>query len=614
MVVNSSAITGHAHPVGDLLTSSRRYGLEYYQRQYAWQREHVEALVGDLTSRFMGEWDPSHERREGARYRQYFLGPIITAERDGVRYLIDGQQRMTTLSLLMLALRSRTSDDPLRSRLLQALVSERYGERTFTLDVPDRRACMEALLDGRDYQAQELASSEANLIGRADDIDDLLDLPAAAIPHFIEWLLDRVVLVEITTAETRDAYEVFETMNDRGLRLTSVEMLKGFLLSGIEDDGLIAAADAIWIKRTNELSDALREGDAVFVKAWLRAKHAESIRGGGPGAAQMDWELIGTAPHRWTRDSRDALHLQSPGQFRTLLDNEFHHLSGHFLRAVDAGNRLRKGMEHIRFVSAFSTSIIYPLLLAPIAVDDDYYVADEKMELVARFLDFFYVGRMVNFRSFASRALASKTFGWVRDMRGLDLQALRRFLHQEATELAKTEPVSNFTNFSLHQRNGSHVFFVLARLTDFIEQQSDGKHRFDDLQGQSGTRYEVEHILANHPDQHRDEWSSDDDFVRARNRIGALLLLPKSFNASYSDDPYDQKVDHYFAQNALAASLHPNAYTRNPGFMQFVNRDALPFAPIANFDEAAIDARCELYEQVAQEIWDVDRLFPTLDD
>ena len=46
--------------------------------------------------------------------------------------------------------------------------------------------------------------------------------------------------------------------------------------------------------------------------------------------------------------------------------------------------------------------------------------------------------------------------------------------------------------------------------------------------------------------------------------IGDLLLLPKSFNSSYNDKPYDVKLPHYFGQNLLAKSLNPQAYSHNP--------------------------------------------------
>ena len=59
------------------------------------------------------------------------------------------------------------------------------------------------------------------------------------------------------------------------------------------------------------------------------------------------------------------------------------------------------------------------------------------------------------------------------------------------------------------------------------------------------------------------------DFASYRNRIGGLLLLPSSHNASYSDMPYKEKVKHYVKQNLLASSLHPEAYMNDPGFRKF---------------------------------------------
>ena len=65
-------------------------------------------------------------------------------------------------------------------------------------------------------------------------------------------------------------------------------------------------------------------------------------------------------------------------------------------------------------------------------------------------------------------------------------------------------------------------------------------------------RYEIEHIWANHPEQRLSEFSHQADFAEHRNRIGGLLLLPKSFNAAYGDMTYVEKLPHYNTQNLLA--------------------------------------------------------------
>ena len=88
----------------------------------------------------------------------------------------------------------------------------------------------------------------------------------------------------------------------------------------------------------------------------------------------------------------------------------------------------------------------------------------------------------------------------------------------------------------------------------------------------------VEHIWADHPEHHTDEFAHEADFARHRNRIGDLLLLPKQFNASYNDDPYEKKLPHYYGQNLLAASLNPLSYEKNPGFINETNSSPSPFS------------------------------------
>jgi hypothetical protein len=80
-------------------------------------------------------------------------------------------------------------------------------------------------------------------------------------------------------------------------------------------------------------------------------------------------------------------------------------------------------------------------------------------------------------------------------------------------------------------------------------------------------------------------------------------LLPKSFNASYGDDTYADKLPHYNTQNLLARSLHPQCYEHNPGFIRFMEQSGLPFVPHAEFDKADLENRSQLYRKIAERIW-----------
>ena len=109
--------------------------------------------------------------------------------------------------------------------------------------------------------------------------------------------------------------------------------------------------------------------------------------------------------------------------------------------------------------------------------------------------------------------------------------------------------------------------------------------------------------------RHRqNEFSHPSDFAEHRNRIGDLLLLPKSFNASYGDLPYEKKLVHYDSQNLLARSLNANAYDRNPGFVRFISASGLPFKSYPEFRKADVEERQELYRLLAESIWNPDRL------
>ena len=95
-------ILGAAKPVAYLL--GQKYRIDYYQRDYKWEAKQIEELIDDLTGRFDRDFNSDHERGEVERYGQYFLGSIIISEKDSKRYIIDGQQRLTSLTLLLIYL------------------------------------------------------------------------------------------------------------------------------------------------------------------------------------------------------------------------------------------------------------------------------------------------------------------------------------------------------------------------------------------------------------------------------------------------------------------------------------------------------------------------------
>jgi hypothetical protein len=611
MSVDVQQITGNARSVAQLL-SNNRFGLEFYQREYSWEETQVAELIDDLSERFLVEHDPAHERRQVASYRPYFLGPVVTAQREGIRYLVDGQQRITTLSLVLIYLRrmlAETSED--EARALDALIySTSFGEKTFNLDVEEREKCLTAILEGTEFHVSTEQESVRNLWERYGTIEAKFpdELRGAALPYFVDWLQHRVILVEIGAPDQDMALEIFETMNDRGLRLSNTDMLKSFLLARVGNEDDIRELNDRWRRRVTELADVEKNADAEFVKAWLRGNYAETQRERKAKAAPGDFDVIGTAFHKWVRDNAGRIGLEREQDFRRFVENEFLGLSSRYLDLLSASEGLTPGLEPVFYNGRTGFTLQLPVILAALTPDDDDQIFRAKSRAVAGALDIFVARRMVNFRNFGYSTVVYSMFNLMKELRNRPaeqvLEVLLNWLESEA------ERLDGIRTFRLNQRNRWQVHYLLARMTAWLDEQVGRAGTFPDYVDRTRRHpFEVEHIWANHYDRYIDEFDNQYEFDEHRNRFGDLLLLPKDFNASFGDMDYALKVEHYNAQNTLVRSLHPAAYQNNPSFLRLINEQVLPFRSYPEaFTRSSIEERQELYRHIAELVWDPQRL------
>jgi hypothetical protein len=603
-------IHGNARTVRELLKGVQ-YSIDYYQREYKWGEKQIRELIDDLVGKFSEEYEPGIPRKRVGEFPHYFLGSIILSKKDTASYIVDGQQRLTSLSLLLVLLRTLQKDHDEQVFVDDLIVSERYGQRAFNLHVDERTPVMEALFKGEPFDPNRRSESIQNILQRYEDVDAAFpdELRGDALPYFIDWLLENVHLVEITAYSDDDAYTIFETMNDRGLSLSPTDMLKGYLLANIDDELKRADANSRWRERIRQLNEAGKEVEADAFKTWLRSQYAKKIRERKKGARPEDFDRIGTEFHRWLRDTSAEIGLACGDDFYRFIDRNFDFYTREYLRLLKASQVKVEGLEHVLYNAQLGFTLQYLLLLAPLRMDDAEDVLRLKLRLVGRFIDILLTWRIWNFRSVAYSTMQYAMFLVMRDIRGLDAVPLATKLHD--TLLKETETfASNDRNERLrvHQQNRYALHRVLARLTDEVEVGSGQPSRYLEYVGEGKTRYEVEHIWADHPEQHTDEFSHSADFSEQRNRIGGLLLLPKSFNASYGDLPYEEKLEHYGGQNLLARSLHPLAYKHNPGFLRFIERSGLPFHAHPAFKKADMEERSSLYRQLAERIWNPEDL------
>ncbi|CAG0999795.1 hypothetical protein ANRL4_03048 [Anaerolineae bacterium] len=601
-------ILGQAKTVRTLL--SMKYSIDYYQREYKWEEKQVVELIDDLTTKFLADYDESHARSDVQKYGHYFLGSIIISQKHGERYIIDGQQRLTSLTLLLLYLRNRLHQSKRNSPNVDQLIfSEQYGKMSFNIQVDERQPCMTALFEQKRYDPTRKSESVQHIVARYEDIesnfpDELINKP---LPYFMDWLIDHVHLVEIKAFTDEDAYTIFETMNDRGLSLSPTDMLKGYLLANIDAEGKRTRVNDLWRKRIGELREIDKDVDADFFKAWLRSQYAESIRERKKGATPGDFDLIGSEFHRWVRDQHERLGLTSSEQYAQFVEKDFDFYSRQYVRLMEASYEFDPELEYVFYNSQHGFTTQYQMLLAPLAPTDAEATVLKKWRLVGMYLDILINRRLWNFRSIAYSTMQYAMFTTMRDIRRANPETLARKLYRRL--MSEDETFAGGESFYLHQQNRRHVHLILARLTDYLEQGSGvASHYLEFTTGTGKHRYEIEHIWADKPEEHRDEFNSATEFRDYRNYIGGLLLLPKSFNGSYGASSYATKLKHYFGQNLLAKSLHPDAYTHNPGFIRFVKEAKLLFKPHPHFKTADLDERHELYAQMARQLWDPKKL------
>ena len=603
-------IDGKGRTIRELL-AGRKYSIDYYQREYKWQQKQVTELIDDLASKFLESHEEGNERSAVAEYGHYFLGSIIVSDKDGQKFIIDGQQRLTTLTLLLIFLQHRLADSEQNGQLADLIFSQRYGQRSFNLDVPERTRCMEALYAGEEYSDADVSESVGNVLARYADLQEQFpdELAGAALPYFKDWLIENVHLVEITAYSDGDAYTIFETMNDRGLSLTPADMLKGYLLSNITVTERRTHASGVWKKRVQALAEIGKDEDADGIKSWLRSQYAKTIRERKRGAAARDFDLIGTEFHRWVRDHKAALGLTASPEFARIIERDFAFYSRWYERLRCAGEMLTSGLECVHFNARHNFTLQYPVLLAPLTVNDGEANALRKLRVVAAWLDILIHRRIWNWRAIDYSTMQYAMFLVMRDIRGRSAWELAGVLRERLDAESETFAVNDRNaRFGLHAMNGPQIHRLLARMTDYLETQSGQATRYAEYAQRGRYGYEIEHIWADHSERHVEEFTHPSEFTDYRNHIGGLLLLPKSFNASYGDQPYAEKRGCYLSQNLLARSLHEQAYDHNPGFRRFIAESGLPFRAHTEFKKLDLDARQELYRQLAERIWDPERL------
>lgn len=465
--------------------SETRYRIDSFQREYRWQHKQIEALISDLTSSFMSNYEVGHSLANVESYDCYYMGPIVLCEDKGEMSVVDGQQRLTSFSLLLIYLRhlqvKHKLEDVEYRELNNYLFVSKGGRKTFCLDVPSRVDTMRKLLtmptETIDFEfstksVQDKESNE-NLIQCYDDISHIfpkeINKPEI-LPLFIEWLILKVVLVEIKAFSVDNAYTIFETMNDRGLSLNPTEILKAFVLSKITDDDRSEEMNDFWKSRISELKyTAGSDSDLSFFRAWFRAKYARNISQGKSSDEKLDYEQIGAQFHTWFKNNHKLFHLHNTDDFYYFVKADFDFYSDFFCKLIKLQKEEQTGIDEAFYVTScypMADSLCIPLFIAPVLAADSQDVIKQKSIIVNNFIDVYINRRILSGRSVNQSSIKRSIFEIIKKIRNVDVKELLATLIDEVKKYEVGEIIVPY-NIGFAQ---NYLHYVLARVSYSLDE------------------------------------------------------------------------------------------------------------------------------------------------
>jgi hypothetical protein len=516
----------------ELIGNGKAFRVPNYQRDYSWSEEQWEDLWNDLL-----------ELRTKPDDRHYMGALVVEGRSDRDFLIIDGQQRMATLSIITLAIirelhhMADDGSEPDANRERAAELRARFiGEKDpaslvessrLYLNETDNAFYQDYLVQlrnplnprGLPRSNQLLWSCFRYFSQRLDELQDLHDDGAALTRLLSETVARQLLFILITVDDELNAYTVFETLNARGLELTTTDLLKNYLFSSVRVD---ADRDALQRRWRSLLGTVGQARFPEFLRYHLLCEQPK-VR------SRRLFKLL--------RDRVRTPHeifalmeaLENRAELFAALSDPNH---GYWAELVDA-------KPFIRELNLFGVTQMTPLMFA----------AWERLSKQ----DFVRILKLVSAISFRYSVVS-----------GLNTNSLEPVYHQAAKSILdgsaltpgavferlkpiyvsnqKFEQDFSLLTLDVGPRRNKLAKYILAR----FEQDLSGKACDPDTD--PGT---LEHILPENP---TDAWV--DDFPRERweafiDRIGNLTLLEVSANRKVGNSSYAEKR-HAYSQSVYA--------------------------------------------------------------
>lgn len=572
------------------------YAVPDYQREYVWATEHVEHLLSDIYGEFTDN-DP-------AVSPEYFIGSIVVClGNDSVLELIDGQQRMTTLFLILCAIRDHMKE---LGEALPGAIGSQIADTTtdaagrdhfrYRLDLQYEDSgdilvrIAQGDLDGTDGTETRSISNICNAYKVAlAFLRREFGEEAVVLRAFYGYLINKVKLIRIQTKDVAKALKIFETINDRGVGLDSMDLLKNLLFMKASRDEF-EKLKVHW----KELQDAIfdmGEKPLRFLRYFIFSRYDVDV--------VREDEIYG-----WFAKNENVCgYSANPIGFAKELIRSARGYQ-RFLNGQDESGIKNQYLENLKLLGGQAARQHLILLLAGRHLTGRLFdqLAREVEELFFVYVITREPTRYFE-RNFARWAVELRT---ITDDTGLADFIVRRFVPAKAELSARFDDALRRLYVDSVQKY--RLRYILAKLTQHIDLRAYGETEGTKwLSRYTGGGFEIEHIQPQRPSEEaaREFGESDDQYIA--DRFGNLVLVEKSINSSLGNRPYSQKRNVYrqsqlLMTKALAERPKVGAYTKIDAAVEKLD-------PIVEWNEAAVVERQNQLASLARSVW---RLPPPL--
>lgn len=588
--------------IGEVFSSF--YVVPDYQREYVWEAEHVEQLLDDINAGFPVETKNAPE---------YFIGSIVVCRSEtGAFELIDGQQRMTTLFLIICAIRNhiKSLDQEFSEgiegnlELMNRQIKDiglstdiKRGNTSYRvkLQYKDSSNILEKIAEGNFRENNDESTRSIKNIGVAyNTILDFLksfSKDVEAINKFYAHLLTKVKLIRIETPDVAQALNIFETINDRGVGLDSMDLLKNLLFALTNPDDFDKLKES-WKKLQGILFDK-KEKPLRFLRYFILSHY--------DGADDLRENNI----YDWFNKNKDKTrHDEDPIGFVDKLI-EAANAYCYFLNGVDATGNQSRYMENLKILGGRAARQHLILLLTGWHLSKDLF---DRLACEVENLLFTYI-----IVREPAKTYEKKFIRWAGELRKIeDESELEEFITKHFSK-DKTELLSRFDlafkDLRYHSVPKYRLRYILAKLTQHLDLRAYGEgssHSW--LKNYIDPKIEIEHVFPQQPDKDaKAEFGDcDDPDDPIANYLGNLVLLEESYNSACGNQPYSEKRKYYSESQFLWTEILGGKNKASVGKNTKIGNAVKECEDYPEWNKDAVKKRQDEIGRLARVIWGLD--------